>query len=245
MRDRDPSTKILLIEDDVGLAEFMQYQIQREGYAARIAHHGEEGLLLAQEWQPHLVVLDIMLPQMDSWAVCQRLRETSNVPIIFTTALSAERDVVRGLEMGADDYLIKPFAPKELIARIQAVLRRHAQNHTRSHVYQNGRMILDMDRREVQVDGAAVTLTPIEYKLLAYLVEHEDKVLSHATLLSHVWGREYTQDRRYLKLYIWYLRQKIEVDPARPRLIVTKRGVGYRLARANSMRRTETSGGAR
>ena len=103
MRDRDPSAKILLIEDDVGLAEFMQYQIQREGYSVRVAHHGEEGLRLAQEWQPHLVVLDIMLPQMDGWTVCQRLQETSSVPIIFTTALGAERDVVRGLEMGADD----------------------------------------------------------------------------------------------------------------------------------------------
>jgi len=245
MRDRDSSTKILLIEDDVGLAEFMQYQMQREGYDVRTAHHGEEGLRLAQQWQPHLVVLDIMLPEMDGWAVCQRLRETSNVPVIFTTALGAERDVVRGLEMGADDYLIKPFGPKELIARIQAVLRRHAQPHPRSRVYQNGRLIVDVDRREVKVDGATVTLTPIEYKLLAYLVENEDKVLSHETLLSHVWGQEYAQDRRYLKLYIWYLRQKIEVDPARPRLIVTERGVGYRLARANSMRRAETFGGAR
>ena len=245
MRDRDSSTKILLIEDDVGLAEFMQYQMQREGYDVRTAHHGEEGLRLAQQWQPHLVVLDIMLPEMDGWAVCQRLRETSNVPVIFTTALGAERDVVRGLEMGADDYLIKPFGPKELIARIQAVLRRHAQPHPRSRVYQNGRLIVDVDRREVKVDGATVTLTPIEYKLLAYLVENEDKVLSHETLLSHVWGQEYAQDRRSLKLYIWYLRQKIEVDPARPRLIVTERGVGYRLARANSTRRTPQSGGAR
>jgi two-component system KDP operon response regulator KdpE len=245
MRDRDSSTKILLIEDDVGLAEFMQVLMQREGYDVRIAHHGEEGLRLAQQWQPHLVVLDIMLPEMDGWAVCQRLRETSNVPIIFTTALSAERDVVRGLEMGADDYLIKPFGPKELIARIQAVLRRHAQPQPRSRVYQNGRLIVDMDRREVQVNGTNVTLTPIEYKLLACLVENEDKVMSHETLLSHVWGQEYAQDRRYLKLYIWYLRQKIEVEPARPRLIVTERGVGYRLARANSTRRTATSTGAR
>ena len=237
MRDRDSSTKILLIEDDVGLAEFMQYQMQREGYDVRTACRGEEGLRLAQQWQPHLVVLDIMLPEMDGWAVCQRLREVSNVPIIFTTALSAERDVVRGLEMGADDYLIKPFGPKELIARIQAVLRRHAQALPVDRVYQNGRLAVDVERREVRVDGATVTLTPIEFKLLAYLVENEDKVLSHEILLSHVWGQEYAQDRRHLKLYIWYLRQKIEVDPARPRLIVTERGVGYRLARAHRVRR--------
>src|SRR3972149_6552233 len=221
--------KILLIEDDVGLAEFVQYQIKREGYLVSIANRGADGLRLAQQWQPDLIILDIMMPEMDGWTVCQRLRERSNVPIIFTTALGAERDVVRGLEMGADDYLIKPFGPKELIARIQAVLRRHAQPHPRSRVYQNGRLIVDVDRREVKVDGATVTLTPIEYKLLAYLVENEDKDFSHQTLLLHGGGQEYAQDRRSLKLYIWYLRQKIEVDPARPRLIVTERGVGYRL----------------
>ena len=121
------------------------------------------------------------------------------------------------------------------------MLRRHAQTHPRSHVYQNGRLTVDVERHDVRVDGVTVTLTPIEYKLLAYLIDNEDRVLSHETLLSHVWGREYAHDRRYLKLYIWYLRQKIEVDPARPRLIVTERGVGYRLARANSMRRKTQS----
>jgi two-component system KDP operon response regulator KdpE len=234
MSNKDTGKKILLIEDDLGLAEFIQYQIQREGYEARIALRGEDGLRQAYQWQPDLILLDIMMPEMDGWLVCQRLREISNVPIIFTTALGAERDVVRGLEMGADDYLIKPFGPKELIARIQAVLRRHALNRPRGKPYHNGRLSVDLEQHEVRLDGKAIVLTPIEYKLLACLVEQEDKVVSHAHLLAQVWGSAYKTQRQYLKLYIWYLRQKLEVDPARPSLIVTERGVGYRLARAKS-----------
>ena len=227
----EPATKILLIEDDVGLAEFIQYQLQRDAYEVLIAHRGEDGLRQAYRWQPDLILLDIMMPEMDGWLVCQRLREISNVPIIFTTALGAERDVVRGLEMGADDYLIKPFGPKELVARIQAVLRRHAQNRPRGKPYHNGRLMVDLERREVRVDGQPIILTPMEFKLLACLVSHEDKVLSHTHLLSEVWGQPYEHERQYLKLYVWYLRQKLEVDPARPSLILTERGVGYRLAR--------------
>ena len=226
--------KILLIEDDVGLAEFIQYQLQRESYEVLSAHRGEEGLRLAYEARPDLILLDIMMPEMDGWIVCQRLREMSNVPIIFTTALGAERDVVRGLEMGADDYLIKPFGPKELIARIQAVLRRHAQARPGKTLYRNGRLVIDRDQREVSLDGKPIVLTPIEYKLLDCLVEHEDKVVPHAHLLSQVWGRTYHRERQYLKLYIWYLRQKLEVDPPHPSLIVTERGVGYRLVRDRS-----------
>ncbi len=230
--------KILLIEDDVGLAEFVQYQIRRQGYQVLIAHRGEEGLRRAYEWQPDLILLDIMMPEMDGWTVCQRLREMSNVPIIFTTALGAERDVVRGLELGADDYLVKPFGPKELLARIQAVLRRHVQHRPQGKLYQNGRLTIDVERRQVLRDGQAVVLTPFEFKLLACLVDHEDKVLSHAYLLKQVWGSAYERERHAsrLKLYIWYLRQKLEVDPTQPSLILTERGVGYRLARASPAR---------
>ena len=228
----EPATKILLIEDDVGLAEFIQYQLQRDAYEVLIAHRGEDGLRQAYRWQPDLILLDIMMPEMDGWLVCQRLREMSNVPIIFTTALGAERDVVRGLEMGADDYLIKPFGPKELIARIQAVLRRHEHNRPAGRPYQNGRLLVDIDRHEVRIDGRLIVLTQMEFKLLTCLIKGEDKVLSHQYLLTQVWGKAYENERQYLKLYIWYLRQKLEDDPARPRLILTERGVGYRLARA-------------
>jgi two-component system KDP operon response regulator KdpE len=226
------SKRILLIEDDVGLAEFIQYQIKREGYEVTIAHRGQDGLRLAHQWQPDLIILDIMMPEMDGWVVCQRLREISNVPIIFTTALGAERDVVRGLEMGADDYLIKPFGPKELAARIQAVLRRHENSKPMSRPYRNSRLVVDLDMRDVRIDGQSVILTPLEYKLLACLITNEDKVLSHAYLLNQVWGPGCENERQYLKLYIWYLRQKLEENPARPKMILTERGVGYRLARA-------------
>jgi len=235
MSNAELQKRILLIEDDVGLAEFIQYQIKREGYQVAIANRGTDGLRLAQHWRPDLIILDIMMPEMDGWTVCHRLREMSNVPIIFTTALGAERDVVRGLEMGADDYLIKPFGPKELTARIQAVLRRHESSRPRGKPYGNGRLVVDLDTRDVRVDGLSVVLTPLEYKLLTCLIHNEDKVLSHSHLLNQVWGPSYENERQYLKLYIWYLRQKLEEDPAQPRLIVTERGVGYRLARSRSM----------
>ena len=249
MTNGAPPKKILLIEDDVGLAEFIQYQIRREGYQVLVAHRGEDGLRQAYRWLPDLIILDIMMPEMDGWTVCQRLREMSNVPIIFTTALGAERDVVRGLEMGADDYLVKPFGPKELMARIQALLRRHAQPRPEGRLYQNGRLTIDLKRREVFLDGRAIILTPVEFKLLACLVNDEDKVLSHAYLLRQVWGAAYERERHAsrLKLYIWYLRQKLEVDPTQPSLILTERGVGYRLARTSPARgdaRTSTAGRA-
>lgn len=230
MLDQKPK-KILLIEDDIGLAEFIQYQIKREGYEVLIVHRGEDGLRQAYQWQPDLILLDIMMPEMDGWTVCQRLREISDVPIIFTTALGAERDVVRGLEMGADDYLIKPFGPKELVARIQAVLRRHEQNRPKSKPYLNGKLFVDFEHHEVRVGERTVPLTPIEFKLLACLIQNEDKVLPHAFILNQVWGELYEKEKHYLKLYIWYLRQKIEDDPRQPKMILTERGVGYRLAR--------------
>lgn len=235
MSDTTYKKKILLIEDDVGLAEFIQFQLQREPYEVLIAHRGEDGLRQAYQWQPNLILLDIMMPEMDGWAVCQRLREISDVPIIFTTALGAERDVVRGLEMGADDYLIKPFGPKELLARIQAVLRRHEQNRPKGRPYLNGDLFVDLEQREVRLRGQAVALTPIEFKLLACLIQNEDKVVSHAHLLGQVWGSAYEKERQYLKLYIWYLRQKLEDNPRRPQYILTERGVGYRLARLRAL----------
>jgi two-component system KDP operon response regulator KdpE len=228
---RSPA-RILVVDDTPANVRMLQTRLAREGYEVVTAGDGEEALAAARTHRPDLILLDIMMPEMDGWLVCQRLREISDVPIIFTTALGAERDVVRGLEMGADDYLIKPFGPKELVARIQAVLRRHAQNRPRGKPYHNGRLMVDLERREVRVDGQPVILTPMEFKLLACLVDHEDKVLSHTHLLSQVWGQPYEHERQYLKLYIWYLRQKLEVDPARPSLILTERGVGYRLARA-------------
>jgi len=222
--------RILVIEDDNELANFITWQLQHEGYQVHAAKRAADGLAAVREWSPDLVILDIMMPEMDGWETCRRIRQMSGVPIIMTTALGTEKDVVRGLEMGADDYLVKPFGPRELTARIRAVLRRKKPTDlAQQHVYTNGAISINLDTREVLVNGKAVELTPIEFKLLACLVDHEGKVVSHDYLLNEVWGQEYKDARHYLKLYIWYLRQKLEADPAHPRMIVTQRGVGYRL----------------
>lgn len=222
--------RILLIEDDANLAEFTRWQLDSHGYQVRVAGRAQAGLQMMDEWKPDLVLLDIMMPEVDGWAVARQIRERSNVPLIFTTALSAEKDVVRGLDLGADDYLAKPFGPRELLARIRAVLRRHGRMaEGETPLYVNGPLSVNLDTREVFVNGQAVELTPIEFKLLTLLAENENKVLTHEFLLEHVWGAEHQDQRHYLKLYIWYLRQKIEADPRHPHLIVTERGVGYRL----------------
>jgi two-component system KDP operon response regulator KdpE len=199
-----------------------------------LAYDGAEGLRQAYALQPDLVVLDIMMPDMDGWTVCERLRELSDVPIIFVTAVGKESDIVRGLEMGADDYLVKPFSPRELLARIEAVLRRDARSGSstiESRVYKNGALAVNLENRQVKLNDEHVDLTPIEFKLLSTFIRNEDKVLTHRFLLSQVWGPAYEEERQYLKLYVWYLRQKIEEDPSAPQLILTERGVGYRLVR--------------
>jgi two-component system KDP operon response regulator KdpE len=177
-----------------------------------------------------------MMPDMDGWTVCQRLREMNDVPIIFVTAVGQERNIVRGLQLGADDYIIKPFSTKELQARIEAVLRRHRQTDTTDQPlhYNNGWLSVDSEQRQVMVDGKPIDLSPIEYRLLMTLVRNEGKVLTHEYLLEQVWGPAYKEERHYLKLYVWYLRQKIEPDVNHPQYVLTERGVGYRFAaRAN------------
>jgi DNA-binding response OmpR family regulator len=225
-------TKVLVIEDDSAIASLIQIQLENRDYQVRLAGDGIEGLRQAYAWQPNLVILDIMMPDMDGWTVCERLRELSNVPIIFVTAIGKEADIVRGLEMGADDYLVKPFSPRELVARIEAVLRRGVRDggaSIESRVYENGPLSVHLETREVKLNDEPVDLTPIEFKLLSALIRNEGKVLTHRFLLSQVWGPAYEEERQYLKLYVWYLRQKIEEDPSNPKLILTERGVGYRL----------------
>jgi len=226
------SERILIIEDDSDLSEFMSWQLQREGYQVQASKQAIEGLAQLREWRPNLIILDIMMPDMTGWEACQRIREFSDVPIIFTTALGTEKDVVRGLDLGADDYLVKPFGIKELNARIRAVLRRQKPDEVRNNVYTNGKLWVNLDTHQVHVNDQPVELTPIEFKLLSCLIEHEGKVVTHHYLLTQGWGQEHEAERHYLKLYIWYLRQKIEADPTHPRLILTQRGVGYRLVRA-------------
>ncbi len=229
------TAKILVVEDDSAIASLMRMQLENREYQVQVAKNGAEGLRQAYAWQPDLVVLDIMMPDMDGWTVCERLRELSNVPIVFVTAIGKETDIVRGLEMGADDYLVKPFSPRELLARIEAVLRRGVRGGASidSRTYENGPLTVNLETREVKLNGQLVDLTPIEFKLLSTLIRNEDKVLTHRFLLSQVWGPAYEEERQYLKLYVWYLRQKVEVDPANPQLVLTERGVGYRLVRSS------------
>jgi len=225
------SSKILVIEDDHAIASLIKLQLETREYQVQISSDGEDGLRQAYAWQPDLVVLDIMMPNMDGWTVCSRLRELSKVPIIFVTAVGKETDIVRGLEMGADDYVVKPFSPRELVARIEAILRRAEDEASsiESRIYKNGPLTVNLENREVKLNDDLVDLTPIEFRLLSTLIRNEDKVLSHQFILSQVWGPAYEEERQYLKLYIWYLRQKIEENPSKPQLILTERGVGYRL----------------
>jgi two-component system KDP operon response regulator KdpE len=228
------SARILVIEDDPAIASLTQLQLENRGYQVEIAKNGVEGVRQAYAWQPDLVVLDIMMPDMDGWTVCERLRELSDVPIVFVTAIGKEQDIVRGLEMGADDYIVKPFSPRELVARVDAVMRRGERSRgsaIEARTYENGPLSVNLESRQVKLDSEHVDLTPIEFKLLSTFIRNEDKVLTHRFLLSQVWGPAYEEERQYLKLYVWYLRQKIEEDPSSPRLILTERGVGYRLVR--------------
>lgn len=225
---------MLVIDDDKDLAFMLKSQLERKDYKVVTASDGREGLQKAYQVRPDLVLLDLMMPGMDGWEVCQRLRELSNVPIIMLTARSMKGDVVRGLEAGADDYLTKPFSAAELYARIQAVLRRsnreNGQGDSRSAFYTNGHLSIDFDRRIVTVRGERIDFTPTEFKLLSCLVRNEGRVLPHRYLLNEVWGPEYANDIDYVKLYIRYLRLKIEDDPSNPVYIQTEWGVGYRFS---------------
>jgi two-component system KDP operon response regulator KdpE len=237
--------KILIIEDDVSIATLTRLQLETKNFLVQIASNGADGLRQAYGWQPDLVLLDVMMPDMDGWTVCQRLRELSDVPVIFVTAVGQERNIVRGLQLGADDYIIKPFSTKELHARIEAVLRRHrsATNVPPPPRYTNGWLTVDTDLHEVTIGNKAIDLSPIEFRLLTTLIYNEGKVLSHEYLLEQVWGAAYKQERHYLKLYVWYLRQKIEPDVNRPQYILTERGIGYRFARVGDTADEEAADG--
>ena len=220
---------ILIIDDDAALAKIVQINLEREGYRTVVASSGMEGLQKAYSNQPNLVILDIMMPGMDGWVTCRRLREISDVPIIMLTARGMEADVVKGLELGADDYIVKPFGTKVLLARIHALLRRTDASATKKpSIYSDGELTVDFVKRMVTVRSERVDLTPTEFKLLSNFVQNEGRVLPHSYLLTQVWGPEYVDEVNYLKLYVRYLRQKIEKDPSNPDYILTEWGVGYR-----------------
>jgi two-component system KDP operon response regulator KdpE len=222
--------RILVIEDDDALSRLMRLQLEHAGYQVTVCRDGATGLQGARDSKPDLILLDILLPDLDGWVVCEKLQEMTDAPIVFTTALGTERDVARGLELGADDYIIKPFSYKELLARVKSALHRAQRAAAQRMTYESGRLFVDLDARTVTVDGERVFLTPLEYNLLTALIQEAGQVVPHATLLRRVWGPQCEDRRQYLKLYIWYLRQKLEANPAKPELILTERGLGYRLA---------------
>lgn len=221
---------ILLIEDDEALAQLIQLLLERAGYSVISAGNGKDGLELARDNSPNLVLLDILMPDMDGWHVYEALRSITDAPILFLTALGDEHNITYGLGLGADDYIVKPFGYKELVTRVKAALARARRARGEQTIFQTSNLWVNLDTHEVKVDNRLVSLTPTEFSLLSSLVQDAGRTVSHDTLLRRVWGPEYANRRDYLKLYIWYLRQKIESDPRNPKRIVSERGQGYRLA---------------
>lgn len=221
--------KILIIDDEESTVQLISILLDRRGYEVIKAYRAEDGLRKAYNTQPDLVLLDITMPDMDGWEVCRRLRDLSDVPIIFLTARSEIRDVVKGLEMGADDYIVKPYDPEELVARVRAHLRRApAPSISEELSFDNGNFRINFLNREVRVNNTPVHLTPKEFNLLGVLVRNAGRVITRTELVKEAWGPEYADAIDSLKLYIHYLRQKVESDPQNPDYILTSRGVGYR-----------------
>jgi DNA-binding response OmpR family regulator len=221
--------KILIVDDSPDLLRIVQLCLERENYQVFTASNGKEGLQRTYSLQPDLVILDVMMPGMDGWEVLTRLREMSDVPIMMLTAKGREVDIVRGLSLGADDYVTKPFGTAVLLARVLALLRLHMWPTTpRRTQYQDNGLSINLDRHEVNVRNEPIDLTPTEFRLLSVLVQNAGKVVPHRVLLTQVWGEEYANEVHYLKLYIRYLRQKIEESPSNPRYILTEWGIGYR-----------------
>jgi two-component system KDP operon response regulator KdpE len=221
--------KVLLIDDDAGLLTLLQMGLEREGFSVVTAKNGKEGIRQAYEHRPDVVVLDIMMAEMDGWTTCQRLRHVSDTPIIMLTAKTGGDDIIKGLSLGADDYLTKPCSFDELKARIRAVLRRSGEpaREDVQSVYDDGKLRVDLRDGTVHRDGVLIELTPTESRLLMYLASQNGRIVPHKELLINVWGPEYAKEMGYLSVYIRYLRQKIEDDPAHPRYICTRWKVGY------------------
>lgn len=225
--------KLLVIDDDDILLELLKSSLQPHGFKVSVCSNARDGLCAAHQQHPDLILIDIKLPDMDGIQLCQRLREITNAPIIILSGLQGEESIVAGLTAGADDYVIKPYRIGELIARIRAQLRNSQVDLSNGHtklILEMGAVVVDMSRRKVSVRGEEVELTPIEYSLLLSLGRNCNRVVNHRTLLAEVWGPDSVDQLEYLRLYIRYLRQKIEEDPSHPQIIKTERGVGYYMA---------------
>jgi DNA-binding response OmpR family regulator len=226
-------TSVLLVDDDTMITAPLARALNQAGYDVSVADNGREGLALAREKQPDVVVLDVMMPQMDGWDVCRALRQDSTVPILMLTALGDEVDRILGLELGADDYLPKPFSTRELIARLKALLRRVELDRRRQAADDEivaGNLRLELNTHRAFKDGQELQLRQKEYELLTLLASRPGDVITRAEFFDRVWGTDWLGDTRTLDVHIRWLREKIETDPSQPRLIQTVRGIGYRFA---------------
>jgi len=230
LKDNFKDRRILVVDDEERMVRFIRLNLEHDGFQVIEAFKGSQAIDKIRSSLPDLVLLDVMLPDIDGFEVLRIIRETSAVPVIMLTAKGEEEDRVRGLEMGADDYITKPFSPRELVSRVRAVLRRTETLGVSTHglIEVDDRLKIDFDRHEVWVEGKLVKLRPTEYRLLYHLVKNAGWVLTHDQILTKVWGYEYRDEPHYVRLYINYLRQKLEKDPARPQYILTERGLGYR-----------------
>jgi two-component system KDP operon response regulator KdpE len=237
-RDR----RILVVDDEERMVRFIHLNLEHDGFQVTDAFNGTQAINKLRSSMPDLILLDVMMPDIDGFEVLKMIREISSVPVIMLTAKGEEEDRVRGLELGADDYITKPFSPRELVSRVRAVLRRTemATGTTHGLIEVDEHLKLDFDRREVWLDGELVQLRPTEYRLLYHLVQNAGWVIPHDQLLAKVWGYEYRDEPHYVRLYINYLRKKLEKDPSNPKYILTERGVGYRFV---DFRRQKPGGG--
>ncbi len=224
--------KILVIDDDTELLGLAQTWLRNAGYEPLIAEDGIEGLRQVYSARPSLVLVDIQMARMDGWEVCRRIRDMSDMPVIIVSVNGEKADLLRGFNLGVDDYITKPFHFPELIARVQAVLRRSSATWQQDNnsTFHNEEIDIDWRSRQVWVRGQLVVLSPTEFRLLSCLIENRGWVVTHEEMLRKVWGPNYFGDRTYVKLYVRYLRQKIERDPSKPNWILTERGVGYRFS---------------
>jgi two-component system KDP operon response regulator KdpE len=220
---------VLVVDDEKSIRDFIVRNLEVRGFNVITAGDGIEGVRVFNSNDVDLVILDIMMPRMDGIETTRRIRQCSIVPIIILTALDGETDKIRAFNLGADDYLTKPFGVGELLARVKAVLRRSkwSDSPTRQGQLIHGEIVINLERHEVTVCKKLVQLTPTEFKLLVFLMEHAGQVLPHSAILKNVWGPEYGEETEYLRVYVGHLRQKVEVDPTQPRYLLTERGIGY------------------
>ncbi len=232
--------KILVVDDEISLQETVAYNLKKQGYDVQTTGDGAEALDLAREIKPDLIILDVMLPGLDGFEICRILRKEMTTPVLMLTARDDEIDRVVGLEVGADDYMAKPFSMRELIARVKAMLRRvrlireevntgeGGDGKPKQEIMEFDNLKIDMTRREITVDDEVVAFKPKEYELLTFLAQHQGQVLSREFILERVWGWDFIGDSRTVDVHVRWLREKIESDPANPRRIITVRGAGYR-----------------